>query len=244
MNFENPFREENNRLLLKAITRLPSGWIVLQNAVLMGGKELPELRVEYVLAHSEFGVAILDILPTKATPDVAVQRMRRQLEVIGEAFNHAAPPPIVHIGLHHSKLPELKASLEGAFSHVPAMPVGHDESWVAALRSLLKATPLEPAPETKPAATPHAPPASAIGSLGGEHRFPFGRRLQGSAPFRFSGGAFLATIALATASVGAVLFHLAVQPELPASPLPSPPAVVAERTPPAGPREAQNPSDI
>lgn len=238
MHFRNHFHDENGRLLLEALAHARLGWTVLQDVVLLGDQKFPELRIEYVLAHPAWGIAILDIMPTRPTPNIAAEQMRRQLEAACEAFAHANQP-IVHVTLHHSDLHRLEAALDQAFGPEPATRVWYGETSVAVLQGLLGATPLEPVPKAEPAGAPHAPPVSVIGLLKNEHR----HVPKHKQPLMLRFALWGAVLSVTAGAVG-VLSFLGPSREYLASLFPPPPAVALNEVSPARLREAREFVDV
>ena len=238
MHFRNKFHDENGRLLLKALAHARPGWTVLQDVVLPSDQEFPELQIEYVLAHPAWGIAILDIMPTRPTPNIAAQQMRRQLEAAGEAFAHA-DQPIVHVTQHHSNLVGLQAALDQAFGPEPAIRVRYEESSVAVLQGLLGATPLEPVPKAEPAGVPHALHASAIGLLKKKHR----HVPKHKQPFLLRFAIWGAVVSVTGGAVG-VLSFVAPSREYPTSLVPPAPAVAPNGVSPARSHDVQEFVDV
>jgi hypothetical protein len=238
MAFENPFRMQNDRLLLEALAGMRAGWVVLRDAVLPSDGPSPELRVEYVLAHPDVGIAVLEILP--AGPVLgAAQRIRRQFEAGGKASAQRGAPPVAQVRLHHTELDELEAALDEAFSRQdPAVPARCGETWLPALKGMLRATSMQAASETKPMDVPRVP-LRAVADLPEDNPRHISKHNPRIKVLAASwSGAFVVA-----AGIAAVLPGGGPAPERPASPLAAPPAVAAEPAPPE-PRGAPISADV
>ena len=233
MHFRNKFHDENGRLLLEALAHVRPGWTILQDVVLPSDQEFPELQIEYVLAHPAWGIAILDIMPTRPTPNIAAQQMRRRLEAAGEAFAHA-DQPIVHVTQHHSNLVGLQAALDQAFGPEPAIRVRYEESSMAVLQGLLGATPLEPVPKAEPAGVSHALHESAIGLLKEKHR----HVLKHKQPFLLRFAIWGAVVSVTGGAIG-MLSIVAPSWEYPTLMVSPAPAVASKGVSPARSHDAQ-----
>lgn len=128
--------------------RLPPGWVILPGTMLAAAcpAERPQER-RFALLHSAFGVAILDVLPSRAAPVTTAEaaattaRLLARLEAAGFANIFPGYLPVLHLGLPETELPRLPQLLEPAFAALPALRLPPGEAWTGAVQRALT-TPL------------------------------------------------------------------------------------------------------
>lgn len=128
--------------------------MLLRNCVI-GGTRTEPVRIDIVLLHRRFGVALLNV-PPHLTPD-AVGALRQRLEAA--RFTTAFPGylPMAHLRLWRWNLQRLPDLLAEAFAGQPPISLPGGDSWMPEVRRILQ----EPARLPAPAAARTEPVASA-----------------------------------------------------------------------------------
>ena len=169
-------RDSVDAAMGRAVAALQPGWMMLTHCPL-GGPPEPPAPVRYALVHPKIGIALLDIIPDRPTPEPA-ERLRRALERLEFRAIFGGWPPAVYRRLAPGQLSELGIVLAAAFASEAPLALDGGETWVGgALRAL---TAPHAGSDGAPAqvAEPRGPERASAAPLGSEARAP--RRERGS----------------------------------------------------------------
>ena len=139
----------------RAVASLPPGWMMLSHCALGLATE-PPARVRYALLHPKVGVALLDIVPDRPTPE-PVERLRRALDRSEFRAIFGGWPPIVYRRLAPGQLPELGIVLATAFAFEVSLALDGGDAWVGSVLRALTARPADADPAPARVSEPRGP---------------------------------------------------------------------------------------
>jgi hypothetical protein len=128
------FKRQNDRLVFETLQRTDADWIVIHNVVLEKDGVYLLSGNEYVIAHFDYGIVILDILPTLRTADEATK-------ILLEKISHAAPSyssPIQVWGVEHNNIENLSDYLNDITRQVAPELTANDKTWAEIVRKSLQ----------------------------------------------------------------------------------------------------------
>jgi hypothetical protein len=156
--------------MARAVAALKPGWMVLRQCGLGTSAQAPA-RARCALVHPRVGIALLDIMPDRSTPE-PVERLRRALDQLEFKAIFGGSPPIIYRRLAPGQLPELGIVLATAFAAEAPLALDGGDAWVGgALRALAALAP-EPDGALTQVAEPRGPERPSAARMEPEARAP------------------------------------------------------------------------